>query len=762
MEPDQLYRKESFIMRLLQSIIIFIVTLVALYDVVAASYLFSGSLSAMESSHKHSQVPKGWLSTKRFIPSDHTITLTFALRLRNMNLLEDMLNEEISNPDSSNYRNYLTRDQINEMTMPDEEESHRLRYWIANELNGEIIKESAGFIVTEVSIGDARRALDTHFESFKHKDTGKEVIRTLGPYHMPAELVDVVQFVGGTTRFPNAKLSSHSKPNHQFFNHVEQLKSGKIGASSNSPVISRMYAGDQSLAFLILPVCQDGSTSTNSQSICSGSFTGVTVASTNTAAIQTTFTASNGLVCASCNAFPNSLAQGSCDRSNTALNLTASTVYCLSPEISSPLLQNYVPLNLTFTTGYTGGQSSTPFSLTTYLGQFLTPQFIQQLYDMPALEGSYPPNAPVSPNTVAVAEFLEQYYAPADLEQFFNMVGLDPRIADRVNVIGPNNITNPGGEASLDIQWLLGLAPGYNTTFWSLAGLVDGQEPFLEWITDVLNSPQVVYTHSVSYGDDEGSLSLDFMLRINDEFIKAGSVGITIVFSSGDVGCNSNSEPLGNSFPAFPASSPYVLAVGATQLSTKTTPVCSVKAVGILSIPCNTVGEISSSIATGSRITSGGGFSNVFGRPSYQDNFTVDYINTHLQSLPAGFYNTSGRSYPDVSALGHNFLVILAGEIIPVDGTSAAAPTMASVIAIINDRLIQKGQSTLGFVNPTLYKLSASNPEIFQDIVMGDNSCSEVLCNQYGFPAVPGYDASTGMGRPIFSALDRAIRHDDN
>ncbi len=108
----------------------------------------------------------------------------------------------------------------------------------------------------------------------------------------------------------------------------------------------------------------------------------------------------------------------------------------------------------------------------------------------------------------SVAEFLDQYYSPDDLEMFFKFMGLPNQ---PVNVIGPNDPSNPGeglctfalpvhfnthpsnfpigGEASLDIQYIMGLAPNVSTTFWSLPGLHDGQEPFDEWITQVLNSP---------------------------------------------------------------------------------------------------------------------------------------------------------------------------------------------------------------------------------------------------------------------------------
>ena len=50
-------------------------------------------------------------------------------------------------------------------------------------------------------------------------------------------------------------------------------------------------------------------------------------------------------------------------------------------------------------------------------------------------------------------EFEQQYYSPSDLTMFFVEMGLDT--STPVTVIGPNNITDPGVEANLDIQWYL-------------------------------------------------------------------------------------------------------------------------------------------------------------------------------------------------------------------------------------------------------------------------------------------------------------------
>lgn len=60
-----------------------------------------------------------------------------------------------------------------------------------------------------------------------------------------------------------------------------------------------------------------------------------------------------------------------------------------------------------------------------------------------------------------------------------------------------------------------------------------------------------------------------------------------------------------------------------------------------------------------------------------------------------------------------------------IGGTSAAAPTFASILTRINDERLKAGKSTIGFVNPVLY----AHPEALHDITVGNNPG----CNTNGF-----------------------------
>lgn len=133
---------------------------------------------------------------------------------------------------------------------------------------------------------------------------------------------------------------------------------------------------------------------------------------------------------------------------------------------------------------------------------------------------------------------------------------------------------------------------------------------------------------------------------------------------------------------------------------------------------------------------SAGGFSNVFPRPDYQSSVALTYLNSlNLTSSPlAGRFNTTGRAFPDVSMTGRDIAIIAAGVPESVLGTSASTPMFASMVALVNDQLLNAGRPPLGFLNPLLYSVGAAG--VFNDIDVGSNPG----CGTDGFPALPGWD----------------------
>ena len=193
-----------------------------------------------------------------------------------------------------------------------------------------------------------------------------------------------------------------------------------------------------------------------------------------------------------------------------------------------------------------------------------------------------------------------------------------------------------------------------------------------------------------------------------------------ILAASGDDGASDGSS---NGAPTvdFPAASPYVLGCGGTKLTLSGASIGSEQAWNELS---------SNEGATG------GGVSEVFALPSFQQNAKVP-------KAPNGFV---GRGVPDVAGdadpeTGYN--VVVDGQQTVIGGTSAVAPLWAGLFALINQSL----GTNVGYVNPLLYAATAE--ATFHDITKGGNG---------GYSAGPGWDPCTGLGSPDGAALMTALQ----
>ena len=82
--------------------------------------------------------------------------------------------------------------------------------------------------------------------------------------------------------------------------------------------------------------------------------------------------------------------------------------------------------------------------------------------------------------------------------------------------------------------------------------------------------------------------------------------------------------------------------------------------------------------------TSGGGISDYFERPKWQDKVATEYFSSSVVKPNQSMYNKNGRIYPDVSLVAHNYLVVNMENIIVVDGTSASAPAFSGMISRLN------------------------------------------------------------------------------
>jgi subtilase family serine protease len=97
-----------------------------------------------------------------------------------------------------------------------------------------------------------------------------------------------------------------------------------------------------------------------------------------------------------------------------------------------------------------------------------------------------------------------------------------------------------------------------------------------------------------------------------------------------------------------------------------------------------------------------------------------------------------------------------------IGGTSASSPSMAGIIALVNQYQVANGfqaQAGLGNINPQLYRLAQSAPSVFHDITAGNNivpcaqGTADCLTGSFGYSAGIGYDMVTGLGSVDANAL---------
>lgn len=256
----------------------------------------------------------------------------------------------------------------------------------------------------------------------------------------------------------------------------------------------------------------------------------------------------------------------------------------------------------------------------------------------------------------------------------------------------------------------------------------DTNEPYLQFLNAVLDMDTLPQIISSSYGDDEQTVPEAYAKKVCNLFAQLGAKGTSFLTASGDNGVGPTADCFTNNgsntptfLPSFPDGCPYVTSVGATK---------------------NFNPEVVA-FDSANGFSSGGGFSNYFARPTYQNDNSV--VKNYISSLGGefdGLYNQAGRGYPDIAAQGQRFVTIWNGTIAILDGTSCSTPTASAILSLVNDALLAAGKPALGFLNPWLYSTGYS---AFSDITSG----SAIGCGGSGFPAFAGWDAVSGFGTPV-------------
>jgi subtilase family serine protease len=305
------------------------------------------------------------------------------------------------------------------------------------------------------------------------------------------------------------------------------------------------------------------------------------------------------------------------------------------------------------------------------------------------------------------------------------------------------------GEETLDIEAVHGMAPAANIVFVGAPNNYRDLDAALNHAVD----QHVAQIISNSYGYTTEALPTGFIKPVEDTLVQAAAEGIGVYFGSGDFGDETSVH--GAPTPDWPASSPWVTAVGGTSLGIGSSNSRALETGwGTSSYNCNTVTLVCT--RTGWLYGAGGGVSRLFAEPAYQ------------QSVG----QFAGRAVPDVAALGDPQTGMLIGQTqsfpngpsydeYRIGGTSLSTPIFAGLMALAD----QRAGAPHGFANPLFYANAGSFNDVLsvktavarRNFVNGvDGTAGTVdrlrtFDDYSGSPTQhtgPGWDNVTGLGTP--------------
>ena len=381
----------------------------------------------------------------------------------------------------------------------------------------------------------------------------------------------------------------------------------------------------------------------------------------------------------------------------------------------------------------TFGKDSTTPSITTDTAGGTGPGGAYSAKDLRTAYG-IPDFGGINPQTVAVFE--QGGFSKPDLTIYQDKMGLPHRPVKFVSVNGYNGEVNDPGielEAVLDIDMVIGINPNVD----QVLVYKDGTDSFQVAIIDALQqvaSDNLAQTLSISYGLDQVQQPTGQMDAENTALTQLAAQGISVLVISGECGAFGNTGM--TQVPALlnvsdPASQPLVTGVGATSLFTGYKEAYSVETVW---------NDLASSTFSGA---SGGGVSAYWAIPSYQ---------------PASYVTVNGgsatmRNVPDLAAVGDPntgvaVYSLVNGGWVQVGGTSVAAPIWAGYIDILNSGMEFLTGTSIGQLNPFLYRLDYGFPGAsLYPVIDGTNGSAEYWGNP-GYSAAYGYNNCTGSGTP--------------
>jgi subtilase family serine protease len=402
----------------------------------------------------------------------------------------------------------------------------------------------------------------------------------------------------------------------------------------------------------------------------------------------------------------------------------------------------------------TTAQCETDFGIACY-----GPTQYEQAYDMNPL---YHAGLTGAGKTIVIVDSLGSPTIQSDLKTFDSAYGLpNPpsfKVIQPAGPVPPFSATDPddpnwGIETSLDVEYSHAMAPGANIL------LVETPVPETEGVVgfpQIVEAENYVIDHhlgdviSQSFGATEETFpSAQSLFHLRGAYLNAFVHHVTVLGASGDAGpTDETAAPDASDFYPFrvnswPSDDPLVTSVGGTQVH--------LDAAGNRIAPDNAWNDTATLFGSQSPAAGGGGLSEFFSRPFYQD----------------GIFSTAGRqrATPDVSMSaavdgGANVYWSFDASVLGfpsspgwqiIGGTSEASPLFSGVVAVAD----QAAGHDLGLINPTLYARGDGPGSGLVDVTAGNTTVTFVnpSTDPYpgthtvlGYNAVPGYDLATGLG----------------
>ena len=360
-------------------------------------------------------------------------------------------------------------------------------------------------------------------------------------------------------------------------------------------------------------------------------------------------------------------------------------------------------------------------------------------------------------------------------------------------VSGPCAAALWSGEATLDIEWAYAIAPEAHIVLLAVPPAetegVQGFPNLFNAISGEIDATPPGTVFSMSFGVTEqtfGGAAATQTAKLDQVFQKGLAKHDNFFASAGDFGSQNVSkqhrESVNFPFPTiiWPASSPFVVSVGGTQLQAGWTwdPTSNEA--------FTSTGELNpdywNALSSGNSeavwneswfpIGTGGGASVIYPRPSWQTGVVAGYGDHRI--IPDTAWNAAVNGGVDVFITAYPQFNCgnTTGCWSFFGGTSASSPQTAALVALVNAARSAAGKGPIGFLDPILYggvgasdytdivaQHYGSAPKSFAGSEVGvsgavNKSVGDLQDNQLwqvsvaGYPTTAGYDATTGWGTP--------------